>query len=67
MPNTGEYSLSKIYKLVSNQIDDIYIYIGSTCQLYLSKRFMGHKKLRQLEKWQLPLRNILIPDSSTFL
>ena len=27
MPNPGDYSLGKIYKLVSNQTDDIYIYI----------------------------------------
>ena len=41
MPRTSDYSLGKIYKLMSNQSDDIYI--GSTCQKLLSKRFQGHK------------------------
>ena len=37
-----DYSLTKIYKIVSNQTDDIYI--GSTCQKYLSKRMGTHKQ-----------------------
>ena len=40
MPCTGDYSLGEIYKLVSDQTDDIYI--GSTCQNLLSRRFQGH-------------------------
>ena len=42
MPRLGDYSLSKIYKLVSNQTDDVYI--GSTSQKILSKRFDGHRQ-----------------------
>lgn len=41
MPRTGDYSLGKIYKLVSNQTDNVYI--GSTCQKLLSMRFGSHK------------------------
>ena len=40
MPRTGNYSLGKIYELVSDQTDDIYI--ASTCQRLLSKRLVGH-------------------------
>ena len=36
-----DYSKGKIYKLISNHTDDIYI--GSTCDL-LSKRLYKHKK-----------------------
>jgi hypothetical protein len=42
MPQVGDYSLGKIYKLVSNETDDIYI--GSTCQRLLCMRFGDHKK-----------------------
>ena len=41
MVRTGDYSLGKIYKLVSNETDKVYI--GSTCQRLLSSRFSGHK------------------------
>jgi hypothetical protein len=42
MPKTvPEYSLCKVYKLVSPQTDKVYI--GSTCQKYLSSRLAGHK------------------------
>ena len=41
MPRTGNYSLGKIYKLVSDETDDIYI--GSTCQRLLSKRLGQHR------------------------
>ena len=41
MVRTGDYSLGKIYKIVSDQTDDIYI--GSTCQKLLSMRLAGHK------------------------
>ena len=44
MPRTGDYSLGKIYKLVSNYTDDIYI--GSTCQRLLSSRPTEHNKLQ---------------------
>jgi len=39
-----DYSLGKIYKIecLGGEPDDIYI--GSTCEKYLSKRFNGHKK-----------------------
>ena len=40
MPRTGDYSLGKIYRLVSDQTVDIYI--GSMCQQLLSTRFQGH-------------------------
>jgi Zn ribbon nucleic-acid-binding protein len=36
-----DYSLCKVYKLVSPQTDKVYI--GSTCQKYLSSRFAQHK------------------------
>jgi hypothetical protein len=42
MPRTGDYSLGKIYKLVSDFTDDIYI--GSTCQRLLSSRLTEHNK-----------------------
>jgi len=38
MPN---YQQTKIYKIVSNQTDKIYV--GSTCQPYLSSRMNGHR------------------------
>ena len=38
MPN---YQLGKIYKLVCDENDDVYV--GSTAQPYLSNRFAGHK------------------------
>jgi len=41
MTKTGDYSQGKIYKLVSNQTDKIYI--GSTCQRLLSKRLGSHR------------------------
>ena len=41
MPRTGNYSLGKIYKIVGNQTEDVYI--GSTCQKHLSTRLSGHK------------------------
>jgi len=47
MPRTGDYSLGKIYKLVSNQTDDVYI--GSTSQKLLSKRLVGHR--RSYKEW----------------
>ena len=37
-----DYSLSKIYKLTHPDTDEIYI--GSTCQKYLSSRLARHKK-----------------------
>ena len=43
MPN---YELSKIYKIISSQTNDIYI--GSTSQKYLSVRFQEHKKKYKL-------------------
>ena len=39
MPN---YQDSKIYKIVSFSTDDVYI--GSTCEKYLSNRLGGHRK-----------------------
>jgi hypothetical protein len=42
MPKTvPEYSLCKVYKLVSPQTDKVYI--GSTCSKYLSSRLSQHK------------------------
>ena len=41
MPRTGDYPLGKIYELISDETDDVYI--GSTCQRLLSKRLVGHK------------------------
>ena len=40
MQRKSDYSLGKIYKLVSGHTNDIYI--GSTCQRLLSKRLVGH-------------------------
>ena len=37
-----DYQLGKIYKIESHQTDKIYI--GSTCEKYLSNRLGGHKK-----------------------
>jgi hypothetical protein len=37
-----DYSLCKVYKIISNQTDKVYI--GSTCQKYLSSRLAQHKK-----------------------
>jgi len=42
MVRTGDYSLGKLYKLVSNQTEDVYI--GSTSQILLSKQLYGHKQ-----------------------
>jgi hypothetical protein len=43
LPNEwAKIAAYKIYKSISNQTDDIYI--GSTCQLCLSKQFTGHKR-----------------------
>jgi len=44
MPN---YLLGKIYKLESIQANKIYV--GSTCEKYLSNRFSGHR--RAYERW----------------
>lgn len=42
MPKTvPDYSLCRVYKLVSSQTDKVYI--GSTCQKYLSSRLSQHK------------------------
>lgn len=38
-----DYSLGKIYCIRSHQTDKIYI--GSTCQDYLSRRFQEHKRI----------------------
>ena len=38
MPN---YQLGKIYKIESNQCEQVYV--GSTCEKYLSNRLSGHK------------------------
>ena len=38
---TGDYSKGKIYKLVSDQTDEIYI--GSTSEHYLSRRLIKHR------------------------
>ena len=45
MPN---YALGKIYKLTHPDTDDVYI--GSTCQKYLSTRLCGHKAL--YKRWK---------------
>lgn len=45
MPN---YALGKIYKLTHPDTDDVYI--GSTCQKYLSYRLGGHKG--DYKKWK---------------
>ena len=55
MVRTGDYSLGKIYKLVSNQTDDIYI--GSTCQKLLSTRLCGH--IQDYKRWVEGKSNIL--------
>ena len=39
MPN---YQLGKIYKIESNQCEQVYV--GSTCEQYLSNRLSGHKR-----------------------
>ena len=41
MVKERDYSNGKIYKITSFQTDDIYI--GSTCNPYLSTRFSKHK------------------------
>ena len=41
MVRTGNYEYGKIYKIVSNQTDDIYI--GSTSQKLLFTRFAKHR------------------------
>jgi hypothetical protein len=41
MTKTGDYSRGKIYKLVSNQTDQVYI--GSTCRKHLCTRMAGHR------------------------
>lgn len=38
----NKYKKGKIYKLVSFQTDKVYV--GSTCQTYLSNRFAGHRR-----------------------
>lgn len=52
MPN---YQLSKIYKIVSNQTNKIYI--GSTTNPYISQRFSQHKC--NYKKWQLGKQHYL--------
>lgn len=47
MPNTGNYAHGKIYKLVTNHVDKVYI--GSTCQKWLCCRMAGHRK--QYDNW----------------
>ena len=47
MPRLGDYSLGKIYKIVSNQTDDIYI--GSTSQNLLSVRLGKHRD--EYKRW----------------
>ena len=47
MPNTGNYSYGKIYRLISDQTDDIYI--GSTSQRWLSSRLSLHRS--HYKKW----------------
>ena len=42
------YKNGKIYKIISNQTDKIYI--GSTAEKYLSNRLRGHRK--DLNKWK---------------
>ena len=41
MPRTGDYSLGKVYKLVSDKTNDIYI--CSTCQRLLCVRIGEHR------------------------
>ena len=55
MPRTGDCSLGKIYKIVSNQTDDIYI--GSTCQKLLSTRLGKHRD--DYKRWVEGKSNIL--------
>ena len=42
MSDYNMYSRGKIYKIVSDCTDKIYI--GSTCEKYLSNRLAGHRK-----------------------
>jgi hypothetical protein len=42
MENVNKYHNGKIYKLISPNTDKIYI--GSSCEKYLSNRLAGHKK-----------------------
>jgi len=44
----NKYSRGKIYKITSLQTDEIYI--GSTCQPYITNRFAGHTKDYRLYK-----------------
>jgi len=37
----NKYQRAKIYKIVSNAVPDVYI--GSTCEPYLSNRLAGHR------------------------
>ena len=56
MPN---YNLGKIYKLISNQTDKIYV--GSTAQT-LSKRFMNHKKSFMIDGEQIPENHSVLAE-----
>lgn len=48
-----DYQLGKIYKLISDQTEKIYI--GSTCQKYISYRLSGHKA--DFENWKIGKRH----------
>lgn len=49
------YQLGKIYKIESYQTDDIYI--GSTCENYLTSRLCGHR--RDYRKWKKGTRRFI--------
>jgi len=38
----NKYNRGKIYKLINKKLDEEDIYIGSTCEKYLSGRLAGH-------------------------
>lgn len=42
MTEQNKYANAKIYKLIGNE-ENTLIYVGSTCEEYLSNRFSGHK------------------------
>ena len=54
MPN---YQLSKIYKIIDNTSDDVYI--GSTTQKYLQDRIRSHKSKTKLNKNGCMSRDII--------
>ena len=55
------YNLAKIYKIVRNS-DDLLIYVGSTCEPMLCRRFDKHKSMSKLKPNRKIYRTVLDND-----